>query len=139
MPETMFEAVRAFHEATGLEVRDTPIDMKELHPRGTSSSTPLWRLRVNLVAEEHEEFVEAMNDGEDLVPIADAICDLIYVLCGTAVSFGIPLDECFAEVQRSNMSKIGPEGKVNRREDGKILKHKDFSPPDLRRVIYGAS
>ena len=132
---SFYDDVRAFHEATDLDVRDEPIDMKELHPRGPNSSSPLWRLRMSLVREEFDEFVKAMH-GEDLVEIADAIMDLHYVLSGTSVSFGIPEDACFAEVQRSNMSKLGPNGEVNRRDDGKILKHKNFSPPDLKSIIY---
>ena len=134
----MYDMVRAFHEATNLDVADEPIDMKQLHPHGPSSSSPLWRLRMELVREEFEEFVHAMN-GEDLVAIADAICDLHYVLSGTSVSFGIPEDACFAEVQRSNMSKVESNGEVNRRADGKILKPDTWSPPDLHSIIYGGS
>jgi predicted HAD superfamily Cof-like phosphohydrolase len=131
--------VRDFHETYGLEVNDEPIDMHELHPHGPTSSSPLWRLRSKLHDEELNELDDAMVQAPDLVDIADAICDLIYVLCGTAVSFGIPLDECFAEVQRSNMSKLGDDGKPIVREDGKILKGPDFSPPDLKSIIYGTS
>lgn len=137
MPDSYFESVKKFHKVYGLEINDEPIDMHELHPHGNESSTPLWRLRTSLHAEEMDEIEDAMIDGTDLVPIADAICDLIYVLCGTAVSFGIPLDECFAEVQRSNMSKLGDDGKPIVREDGKILKGPNFMPPDLRSIIYG--
>jgi Phosphoribosyl-ATP pyrophosphohydrolase len=136
---SMFESVEHFHKAFGLEVRDTPIDIKELHPHGPSSSSPLWRLRDNLHREEWLELCKAMFDDKDLVELTDAICDLIYVLCGTAVSFGIPLDKCFAEVQRSNMSKLGEDGKPIVREDGKILKGPNFSPPDLHTIIYGKS
>jgi predicted HAD superfamily Cof-like phosphohydrolase len=134
-----FEDVWAFHEAFGLEAREDPIDIKELHPHGPTSSSPLWRLRDKLIEEEANELADAMESDEDLVPIADAICDLIYVLCGTAVSFGIPLDECWAEVQRSNMSKLNPDGSVLERSDGKILKGENFTEPDLRKVIYGTS
>jgi len=134
---SFFQMVRHFHETYGLEVNDEPLDIKQLHPHGDLFSTPLWRLRMNLCQEEWAEFDKAMDGTEDLVDIADAICDLIYVLCGTAVSFGIPLDECFAEVQRSNMSKLDADGKPIVREDGKILKGPDFSEPDLRSIIYG--
>jgi predicted HAD superfamily Cof-like phosphohydrolase len=133
----MFEDVKEFHEKFGLEVREEPIDIKELHPHGSTSSSPLWRLRDALHAEEYAELRTAMVDDEDLVGVADAICDLIYVLCGTAVSFGIPLDECFTEVQRSNMSKLGEDGKPIVRDDGKILKGPNFSEPDLHTIIYG--
>jgi len=132
-----FQMVKRFHETFGLDINDEPIDMKQLHPHGSTSSSPLWRLRLALVAEEFEEFDKAMENDTDLVSVTDAICDLIYVLCGTAVSFGIPLDECFAEVQRSNMSKLDSNGNPIVREDGKILKGENFTPPDLRSVIYG--
>lgn len=134
---SMFTDVKEFHEAFGLEVRDTPIDIKELHPHGRASTSPLWRLRDTLHKEEWKELEQGMFNDTDLVELTDAICDLIYVLCGTAVSFGIPLDECFAEVQRSNMSKLGEDGKPIVREDGKILKGPNFSEPDLATVIYG--
>ena len=74
---------------------------------------------------------------EDLVAYVDAVCDLIYVLAGSLVSFGVDLDKCFAEVHRSNMSKLGEDGKPIVREDGKILKGPNFTPPDLRSIIYG--
>ena len=127
-----FQMVKRFHEAYGLDINDVPINATEATKSG------LYDLRENLHKEEWQELQGAM-DGFNLVEMADAICDLIYVLCGTAVSFGIPLDECFAEVQRSNMSKLMPDGSVYRREDGKILKGPNFSPPDLRSIIYGTS
>lgn len=139
MESSYFEMVKDFHETYGLDVNDDPLDIKQLHPHGPTSSSPLWRLRDSLHDEEGIELDDAMGQAEDLVDIADAICDLIYVLCGTAVSFGIPLDECFAEVQRSNMSKLMPDGSVLRRGDGKIMKGPDFSPPDLKSIIYGTS
>lgn len=130
---SFYDDVREFHEATDLDVSNAPVDIHELQPHGPGSASPLWRLRYKLVTEEFEEFRAAMFAG-DLVAIADAICDLHYVLSGTSVSFGIPEDQCFAEVQRSNMSKI--EGGVIRRDDGKILKGENFSEPDLESIIY---
>lgn len=131
----MFTDVKEFHEATGLDVAQLPVDIHELHPHGETSSTPLWRLRMKLVTEEYQEFCEAMDKG-DLVAIADAICDLHYVLSGTSVSFGIPEDACFAEVHRSNMSKLDNDGNAIKRDDGKILKSENFSPPDLHSILY---
>ena len=133
--QSMFSQVKEFHEVMGLDVSNGPIDMKQLHPHGPESSSPLWRLRAELVREEYEEFMDAMAK-EDLVEIADAICDLHYVLSGTSVSFGIPEDECFAEVHASNMSKVDADGTIHRRDDGKIIKGDGFFAPDLHSIIY---
>ena len=126
---SMFEQVKEFHGTYGLDINDIPVDMSEVKESG------LWQLRRNLVEEEYKEFMEAMDEG-NIVKIADAICDLHYVLSGTSVSFGIPEDECFSEVQRSNMSKLMPDGSVLRRDDGKILKGPNFSEPDLVRILF---
>jgi predicted HAD superfamily Cof-like phosphohydrolase len=132
MSDSYFEMVKFFHKKYGLHIEENPIDFS--HEADEYQS--LFFLRKSLHTEEWNELEEAWLD-EDLVQYADALCDLIYVLCGTAVSFGIPLDECFAEVQRSNMSKLDSDGNPIVRADGKILKGPDFSPPDLHTVIYG--
>jgi len=124
-----FQMVKHFHETYGLMISDHPLNQAE------ATGSGVWDLRRNLHREEWIELKDAMR-RYDLVEVADAICDLIYVLCGTAVSFGIPLDECFAEVQRSNMSKLGYDGNPIVRDDGKILKGPDYTPPDLRGIIY---
>ncbi len=126
-----FKMVKKFHEKFGLHINDGPIDFS----LEADENYYLYGLRANLHNEEWDELCCAY-EGEDLVAVADAICDLIYVLCGTAVSFGIPLDECFAEVQRSNMSKLDSGGNPIVRDDGKILKGKNYTPPDLRSIIY---
>lgn len=131
---SMFTDVKNFHECFDLAVRTSPIDFS--HENDSPEAVELFNLRQALHIEEWKELEEAWMD-EDLVRYADAICDLIYVLCGTAVSFGIPLDECWAEVQRSNMSKLGEDGFPIKRADGKILKGPNFSEPDLRSIIYG--
>jgi len=131
---SMYDQVKEFHKATGLPVRDMPIDPDNLSLEDAETYT----LRASLVEEEYKEFEKAMDNG-DLVEIADAIMDLHYVLSGTSVSFGIPEDACFREVQRSNMSKLNADGSVNRREDGKILKGDHFSEPDLESIIYAGS
>jgi predicted HAD superfamily Cof-like phosphohydrolase len=132
--QTVEEALREFHSTYGLVINDEPIDFT--HENDEDVET--FRLRWNLCSEEWDEFQTA-HEGEDLVALADAICDLVYVLVGTAVSYGIPFDKCFAEVQRSNMSKLDQDGKPIIREDGKILKGPFFSPPALARIIYGNS
>jgi predicted HAD superfamily Cof-like phosphohydrolase len=130
--QTVEEALLEFHSTYGLVINDKPIDFS--HENDEDAET--FQLRWNLVQEEMDEFMTA-HEGEDLVLLADAICDLVYVLVGTAVSYGIPFDRCFAEVQRSNMSKLDENGEPIIREDGKILKGPNFSEPDLRSIIYG--
>ncbi len=133
--QTVEEALREFHETYGLEINDSPIGFTF---EETEDKEELFELRMALIREEYSEFMAA-HEGEDLVELADAICDLVYVLVGTAVSYGIPFDRCFAEVQRSNMSKLGEDGEPIVREDGKILKGPNFSKPDLHSIIYGGS
>lgn len=93
-------------------------------------------LRMKLIFEEYKELCEAMRDG-DFVKILDGLCDLLYVTYGTAHEFGLGpvLKEAFREVHRSNMSKLGADGKPVYREDGKVLKGPNFTPPDLARII----
>lgn len=91
-------------------------------------------LRKRLLKEEYEEFLEA-EDENDLVGIADALADIMYIVLGTAVSYGIPIDEVFDEVHRSNMSKVGEDGKPIHREDGKILKGKNYFKPDIVSIL----
>ena len=90
-------------------------------------------LRMDLLQEEVEEYFEA-EQNNDIVGVADALADIIYIACGTAVSYGIPLDKIFEEVHRSNMSKL-VEGKVVRREDGKILKPEGWTGPDVKGIL----
>lgn len=135
-----YQDVRKFHKATGLDVSDIP----RMHPEDQ-----LIELRMSLHKEEFKELYNGMCELQDLpdndydgradalIQVADGICDLIYVLAGTAVSLGIPLEACWAEVQRSNMSKVPEDGIIRRREDGKILKPDTFSPADLHTVIFG--
>ena len=118
-----YDAVDAFHEAFGL-------------PRGDAPALPsqdVRDLRKNLLAEEWQEYTDA-ESANDLVEIADALADIIYIACGTAVAYGIPLDKVFAEVHRSNMAKL-VDGKVIRREDGKVLKPAGWTPPDVKGVL----
>jgi len=120
------KGVRAFHEIYGLPIKDAP----DLSDANTNA------LRVELLREELAELKEAL-DNNDLVEVLDALTDLQYVLDGAYLSLGFHLlkDPAFAEVQRSNMSKLGADGKPIRREsDGKILKGPNYSAPDLRAV-----
>jgi predicted HAD superfamily Cof-like phosphohydrolase len=94
-------------------------------------------LRFNLMAEENQEYLDAVNDN-DVVGIADALGDMLYILLGTALEHGLHnhLDKVFNEIHRSNMSKMGEDGKPIRREDGKILKGKNYFKPNLKKIIY---
>ena len=132
---TPYQAVKEFHEAYGLVVREPGDPINFTFENTTREDRRLFQLRDEL---NHEEFRELQGawEGEDLVEYVDAVCDLIYVLAGSLVSFGVDLDACFAEVHRSNMSKLGEDGKPIVREDGKILKGPNYTPPDLRSIIY---
>lgn len=91
-------------------------------------------LRVDLIDEELNELREATS-RQDLVGIADALTDLLYVVYGAGHAYGINLDDCFAEVHRSNMSKLDDESQPIYREDGKVLKGPNYTPPDLAEII----
>ena len=119
---TNFNKVADFMNAFGQDV--------ETEPQWTSVS----ELRYELIREELEELREGL-DKRDIVEIADALTDLLYVVYGTGHSFGIDLDKCFEEVHNSNMSKLGEDGKPIYREDGKVLKGPNYWAPDLKKVL----
>ena len=100
----------------------------------TLPNDDLAQLRLDLIQEEVDELQEAL-DAKDIVEIADALTDILYVTYGAGHAFGIDLDTCFTEVQRSNMSKLGIDGKPIYREDGKVLKGRNYSPPQLAKII----
>ena len=120
----MFTDVRDFQLAVGQNVSDTP----------KLPSDQERELRLNLLKEEYAEYIqgECKNDLEN---IAKELADIIYIVCGTAASYGIPLDRVFKEVHRSNMAKL-VDGKVIRRSDGKILKPDGWTAPDIKKVMY---
>ena len=123
MPKTNFDMVEDFMNAFGQDV--------ETEPQWTSVS----ELRYELIREELEEMREALDD-KDLIGVADALTDPLYVVYGAGHSFGLDLDATFNEVHRSNMSKLGSDGKPIYRDDGKVLKGPDYSEPDLKKVLY---
>ena len=123
---SMFTDVRAFHRAFEQRVGDKP-EFPNKDER---------ELRKKLLAEEYTEYVVA-EYANDLVEVADALADMIYIICGTAVSYGIPLDDIFEEVHASNMAKL-VDGKVIRRADGKIQKPEGWEPPDIERILRDA-
>ena len=125
MDGTNFELVGDFMEAFGQIIEPEPII-----PDDT-----IVDLRVDLIAEEFLELREAVAN-EDIVEIADALTDLLYVVYGAGHAFGIDLDECFLEVHASNMSKLDDDGQPIYREDGKVLKSDNYFKPNLASVLY---
>lgn len=124
-PMGVAAAVAAFHRAFRRPVRRQP--SAEIDPA-------LARLRIDLIQEEVSEFVAASQQG-DLIGIADALADIVYVVYGTALTYGIDLDTVLAEVHRSNMSKLGSDGQPVLREDGKVLKSDRYFPPDIASAL----
>jgi len=124
MEGTNFELVEDFMLAFGQRVATTP----QLVDRAVAE------LRISLIEEELDELREAVADN-DLVGIADALTDILYVTYGAGLAYGIDLDECFLEVHESNMSKLGEDGKPIYREDGKVLKGQNYFEPDLGAVL----
>lgn len=124
MNKTMFENVIDFQVAFGQPVGEFP-ELPDANER---------QLRIRLLSEEFEEYMTAEADN-DIVEVADALADIIYIACGTAASYGIDLDEVFKEVHRSNMAKL-VDGKVIRRADGKIQKPEGWTPPDIKGVLF---
>lgn len=121
------EAVEEFHTAFGLG-----INLKPTADLGTAKN----RLRFELMKEENEEYLAAANAG-DLVEVADALGDMLYILCGTILEHGMQdkIEEVFEEIQRSNMSKLGADGKPLYREDGKVLKGPHYFEPRLNSIL----
>ena len=119
-----FEKVGDFMEAFGQRV--------EVEPTWPDFNTR--DLRLELISEEFSELCQAMED-RDMVQIADALTDILYVVYGAGHAFGIDLDECFQEVHSSNMSKLGPNGKPIHREDGKVMKGPGYFEPDLEGIL----
>jgi predicted HAD superfamily Cof-like phosphohydrolase len=118
-------AVAEFHRAFDLPMRELP---------STEIEDSLAKLRVALLEEEVGEFVTASEKG-DIVGIADALADIVYVIYGTALTYGIDLDSVLQEVHRSNMSKLSSDGKPLIRDDGKVLKSEQYFPPDIPAVL----
>jgi predicted HAD superfamily Cof-like phosphohydrolase len=121
----MFQEVKKFQTAVGQNVSEVP-EFPDENERV---------LRRKLLKEEVEEYFEG-EDKDDLENVAKELADIIYIVCGTAASYGIPLDRVFNEVHRSNMEKL-VDGKVVRRDDGKILKPEGWTAPDIKSVLYG--
>ncbi len=121
---TNFQKVKTFMKIFGQEVKSEP----------SFSSEKINDLRYNLIKEELEEFKEAI-DKKDLLEAADALTDLLYVTYGAGHAFGINLDDCFNEVQNSNMSKLGTDGKPIYNDAGKVMKGPNYFKPNLSKFV----
>lgn len=121
------QAVTAFHKAFGLGIESQP---------NAALSPEISKLRFELMKEENEEYLQAVKDN-DLVEIGDALGDMLYILCGTIIAHGFQnkIEAIFDEIQRSNMSKLGADGKPIYREDGKVLKGPGYFKPDLKKIL----
>tara|TARA_Y100001958_G_C21215971_1_gene541373 strand:- start:234 stop:626 length:393 start_codon:yes stop_codon:yes gene_type:complete len=121
------KAVTEFHNAFRLNV--------EYKPK-SDISTEITELRYNLMKEENEEYLQAVKSN-DLIEIGDALGDMLYILCGTIISHGFQdkIEAIFDEIQRSNMSKLGADGKPIYREDGKVLKGPNYFKPDIEKIL----
>jgi predicted HAD superfamily Cof-like phosphohydrolase len=121
------KAVEIFHDAFGIP--------NNYSPTGQLSDNEI-ELRHRLMAEENEEYLEAAKNG-DIVEIADALGDQLYILCGTILKHGLQgkIEEVFQEIQRSNMSKLDENGKAIYREDGKIMKSELYFRPDIKAIL----
>ncbi len=125
--QKQLNAVKLFHETYGLGVSE---EMKA--DLGTLKN----ELRFNLMKEENEEYLEAVQNN-DIVEIADALGDMLYILCGTILEHGLQhkIEAVFDEIQRSNMSKLGEDGKPIYREDGKVMKGPNYFKPNFEEIL----
>ena len=121
---TNFEKVGHFMKTFGQEVKT----------KAELSNNKINELRISLINEELEELKKAVNDN-DILEVADALTDILYVAYGAGHAFGINLDKCFNEVQESNMSKLGSDGKPIYNESGKVMKGPNYFKPNLSKFL----
>ena len=108
---------------------------QEVKKKSSFSTDKINKLRFDLIKEELEELKEAM-DNKDLIEVADALTDILYVTYGAGLAFGIDLDKCFDEVQNSNMSKLDKNGKPIYNESGKVMKGPNYFKPNLKKFLF---
>lgn len=125
--QKQLDAVKEFHTAFKIGFQNTPT---------ANLGAVKKSLRYNLMKEENEEYLEAVQN-DDLIEIADALGDMMYILCGTIIEHGLQdkIEAVFDEIQRSNMSKLGTDGQPIYREDGKVLKGPNYFKPDFSKLI----
>ena len=121
---TNFISVEKFMETFGQEVKTKP----------EFPSDKIVKLRYDLIKEELDEFAQAIKD-RNITEVADSLTDILYVTYGAGIAFGIDLDKCFDEVQRSNMSKLGQDGKPIYNENGKVMKGPKYFEPNLKKFV----
>ncbi len=121
---TNFRKVKIFMNTFGQDVKNKP----------SFSTNKINKLRYDLIKEELDELKVAI-DNKDFLEVADALTDILYVAYGAGHAFGIDLDKCFQEVQDSNMSKLGKNGKPIYNEDGKVMKGPGYFKPDLKKIL----
>lgn len=121
------KAVKEFHETFGVAMQNKPT---------ADLGAAINQLRFDLMAEENEEYLEAAKNN-DLIEVADALGDMLYILCGTILTHGMEhkIEEVFNEIQRSNMSKLGEDGKPIYREDGKVMKGPGYFKPNIKQFF----
>lgn len=119
-----FNKVKAFMDAYGQDVKE----------KAEFPENKIVQLRIDLIEEELNELKEAIKN-KDIVEVADALTDILYVTYGAGHSFGVNLDECFDEVQRSNMSKLGEDGKPIYNDSGKVMKGPNYFAPNLKKIV----
>ena len=120
-------AVKDFHDTFGLNYNDSPtVDLGK----------KIIELRFNLMKEENEEYIEAARNN-DIIEIADALGDMLYILCGTIIEHGMSdiIEDVFDEIQKSNMRKLGADGKPIYREDGKVMKGPNYFKPNFSKFF----
>jgi predicted HAD superfamily Cof-like phosphohydrolase len=124
------KAVQEFHRAFKLNVQESPTINISLERK---------LLRYELMREENEEYLDAAKN-DDLIEVADALGDMLYILCGTIIEHGMQevIEDVFKEIQRSNMSKLGSDGLPIYRKDGKVLKGPNYFKPDFGKILKNA-
>ncbi len=125
--QNQLDAVAAFHKAFGVGISDKPT---------ANINKQINNLRHKLMAEENNEYLEAASNN-DIVEVADALGDMLYILCGTILTHGMQhiIEDVFNEIQESNMSKLGADGKPIYREDGKVMKGPNYWKPNLKKFL----
>jgi len=119
-----FNKVKTFMNTYGQEIKESP----------EFPDSKIVQLRIDLIQEELNELKEAINNN-DIVEVADALTDILYVTYGAGHSFGVDLDSCFNEVQNSNMSKLGEDGKPIYNDSGKVMKGPNYFKPNIKKII----